>query len=581
MRVKLRIGILGLLMLLFRGNSFASHIMGADISYRYVSPFKYHITVKMYRDCSGIPLNNPDIRMKCLNGNNELVIQYTRTSISDISEHCTKNASPCYPQNTTAGFGVEEHVYEADIDFATAPFNSYRINGCCEVKISVEQCCRNGAITTISPGNFYTEAMLNVCEMETYKNSSPVFLSPPIESLCVNEIFSYSPGIVETDGEDSISFELVAPLNANNVNENYFSPFTPQKPLTVFNSPQGFVFDKSNGNMTILPTNSSQVGVIVVQVSEWRKDSSGLMRKIGFVRREMEIIIKNCGNANNAPYMTGLDKFSVCEGEKLCFSINSKDDMFLPNQSVADTVFLEVVNQIDNSTFVLKDSAAREKEAEFCWRTSIGDGRAQPYTFTVIARDNNCSDPRLNYRGYTINIKPKAMDTRKYNKLQSGKLRFEAIAFDTTKEYQYSFDIYDSNMVNKIYSGQKGIDTFQFLNPGRYIISHIINNSKNNCPSQYYDTVNITIQHINSLERLGIRNMKLLPNPSNGFLRISGVQIPANGFKIEVISSDGRRVYSGHTYDGTIDLSELSEGNYVLKLESESSVFNASMVIFK
>jgi hypothetical protein len=44
----------------------ASHVLGADISYRCISNLKFEITVKYYRDCRGIGFGNPIL-------NNEMI----------------------------------------------------------------------------------------------------------------------------------------------------------------------------------------------------------------------------------------------------------------------------------------------------------------------------------------------------------------------------------------------------------------------------------------------------------------------------------------------------------------------------
>ena len=38
--------------------------------------------------------------------------------------------------------------------------------------------------------------------------------------------------------------------------------------------PRGFYFDKETGDIIFTPTKCDEVGVIVIQVTEWRKDST-------------------------------------------------------------------------------------------------------------------------------------------------------------------------------------------------------------------------------------------------------------------------------------------------------------------
>jgi hypothetical protein len=368
----------------------ATHIMGADISYQYVSAMTYKITAKVYRDCRGVPLNAPLLQIMCSNGQNAKSLSYTRIAINDISNICKNDTLPCTPINTPSNFGIEEHIYVAMVDFSISPYDIYKTSGCCEVKIALEQCCRNGAITTMSPGNFYTDAMLDICQNFKKANSSPAFNSYPVQYVCCNNTMTFSQGINNDSNQDSVSYELVAPLNAFNSNETYIGSFTPQKPMTVPNNSLGFKFDSETGGFIMTPINCSEVGVIVVQVSEWRKDSIGVMRKIGYTRREMELLVKTCGY-NNDPYFSGNGKSAICEGAKVCFTINAKDDAFLPKQSVSDTVSVRVINPLPGVIVKIQDSTAREKTIDICWQTKEGDAKATPYIMTLEARDNYCN----------------------------------------------------------------------------------------------------------------------------------------------------------------------------------------------
>lgn len=39
--------------------SYATHLMGGQITYECIGPNQYRVTVKLYRDCGGIALENP------------------------------------------------------------------------------------------------------------------------------------------------------------------------------------------------------------------------------------------------------------------------------------------------------------------------------------------------------------------------------------------------------------------------------------------------------------------------------------------------------------------------------------------
>ena len=505
-----KIFLLLIVILGFQYEASASHMMGGDIAYECISPGKYKLVIKIYRDCRGIPFNSPDIKLFCKDGTNQNSVNYTRTAINDLTPTCSGGTAPCNPQNQTSSEGIEEHVFEAIVDFNTSPFKAMKDAGCCEILIKVEQCCRNGAITTISPGNFYTDAMINICNIGTKCNTSPQLSIPPVAYVCCNQPFTYNNGVREVIDGDSLAYELGTPLNANNSNETYTGSFTQTIPMTPYcppnpgvincralpnaKPPRGFYFDKETGDIVFTPTKCDEVGVIVIKITEWRRDSATRkMRIIGFTRRDMQVVVKQCPD-NNPPYFTGNNKYSVCEGNKICFSIFAKDDPYLPKQTRLDTVALTWNYGIPGATFTIVDPTAREKEAMFCWQTKIGDARSNVYAFTATAKDDNCPRPSSANKGYTVTVKPKARAKRKYDILDCGKLRFTAFPIDTVnynqKNYRHKFTIRDStNSGTPYYFGFVAKDSVKFKRGGKYIIEYEINNPPYNCPSIYSDTV--------------------------------------------------------------------------------------------
>ena len=204
---------------LFVGNLKATHMMGADISYRCLGGGKYKIIMKIYRDCNGISFNNPTFgAFAGTNGSNtcgQYTLSSTRTGIRDVTPVCASGTGPCNPQNTGfSGEGVEEHTFEATVDFNKAPLKNFTNNSsCCEVTFYVGQCCRNSKITTgPANNNFYSTAMINLCnlkKMEDSCNNSPYLSNEPIGVLCCNQTYYFNNGAIDTVELDSFSYKLV------------------------------------------------------------------------------------------------------------------------------------------------------------------------------------------------------------------------------------------------------------------------------------------------------------------------------------------------------------------------------------
>jgi len=127
-------------------DGFSSHMMGGEVTYSWLGGKKYEITARMYRDCRGIPLNSPTIQIFDKNGKNTMALNYNRVSIEDITATCNSTTGPCSPSNEPTGSeGVELHTFVATVDFAASPYSAFVTNNTCEIYISREQWCRNGA----------------------------------------------------------------------------------------------------------------------------------------------------------------------------------------------------------------------------------------------------------------------------------------------------------------------------------------------------------------------------------------------------------------------------------------------------
>jgi hypothetical protein len=469
MKSTLKLWTLTLLSVLFFQNLKASHVLGGDIKYIYVAPDKYKVVFKLYRECSGVPLGLNQVRfgVSTADGNVDATITASRTSIKDISLVCKNDTLPCDPNNTTTNSGTEEHVFESLVDFTQSPYSSIKSSSC-KVLFYFSVCCRTGAVTTMSPGNFYLDAMLDLCAVKNIGNTSPVFKTIPLRNLCCSTPFYYNNGAIELAEGDSLSFDLSAPLKGLNDPETYTGSFDQNFPVTPYcppspgvvnckalpnaKPPRGFYFEKETGDIVFTPTKCDEASVITFKINEWRKDSLGKWQLIGYVKRESTWIVQQCSE-NNPPYFIGNNKYSVCEGNKLCFTISSKDDAFLPQQTISDTVDLTWDSGIVKATFRIIDPTAREKEAEFCWQTTAGDARPNVYRFTAIANDNFCGAVGQTSKTYIIMVKPKSRDKLVYKKLFKGGLEIYAKPIDSISglNYRYINTIRDSSNSGTLY----------------------------------------------------------------------------------------------------------------------------------
>jgi gliding motility-associated-like protein len=529
--------------------------MGADMSYQCLGNGKYKIIAKVYRDCRGVSLSPVSFgAFAGTNGSNQCgsitLTGLTRTGIKDVTTRCSSSSNPCNPSNVGfTGKGVEEHTFEATIDFTTSPLNQFVGKAaCCEITFYVGQCCRNGGITTGAANqDFYTTCMINICNInKTDKkcNSSPQLSNEPVGFLCCNTPWYYNNGAVDTVDFDSISYKLVKGLSGlPTTATSYSSPFTERYFMTPFcippsatnikctpninvNPPRGIYFDEGNGDIITTPIKCDEVPIMVIEQTEHRKDTTGAWVVIGRTRRDMQMwIIDECG-FNKPPIIRGPFAWNICEGEKICKKIKIDDETFTPNQTIPDTVLATWNGGIPGASFKVVDPTKREKEYEFCWETKVGDASDISYSFTVRATDQHCTPPMISIRSFKVKVNPKAEAKRKYDTLKCGRFAFTSVTpggFKGTPSHQWS--VRDSSGSKELkFSGRKS-DTMNYYYGGKYIVVHTVNNSFN-CPTIYRDTVElpqppkVILAELDSFACFGT-NFKLSPRTLAGKLPFS------------------------------------------------------------
>ncbi len=500
----------------------ATHVMGADITYKCIDTLKFKFTIKYYRSCNGVAFSNPSsqTKIKCATGGSSASVSLSLVGIRDVTPVCATATKPCNPKNTGfTGEGIEEHEYTVTIDFNKSPYSSLIGSGsskCCQFIIETGQCCRNSNITSGAANqNFYTFAMMDLCKAPC--NSSPSLTTEPIAFLCCNQPFYYNNGASDTSNYDSLSYSFANPLRAQNSNISYSGAYSYTKPFKAYdptgkgivnqnaNPPIGIFLDPKTGDLIFTPEKCDEVTVAVLEVKEWRKKSSGSGHDlIGITRRDMQFITKTCPG-NNPPIIDGPYSYNVCEGTQLCFNVTTDDKVKVPPPPLKapdpDTVIIKWNRGIPGATFTVVNPTALHQTGRFCWTPPPGSASDLPYSFTVTARDNACPLNAVTVRAFTVLVKPIAEATRDIDTLDCGRYSVESTPGENFKTpAKYTWQLRDTNGVlifdrKKAYFESTGSfisskqqDTILFRSGGTYIIQHTINN-KSNCPNDYYDTL--------------------------------------------------------------------------------------------
>ncbi|MCB9244912.1 MAG: gliding motility-associated C-terminal domain-containing protein [Flavobacteriales bacterium] len=519
---------------LFTPTAKADHIIGSDISYvcSGKNDSTWKIIFNFYRDCNGcfVLSQSPkcgtsencassqtaptNLTVRCATGGTAGTAILKRTSITDITKTCKSVKSRCQqPCNGTYPYGIEKHTFEGTLDL-----RSMMRNGCCEFEISVTLYVRNVGITTgQSQQSFYTSCELNACLDEC--NSSPALTNDPVAILCCNQPYVFNNGAVDTSNYDSISYSFAPAFRGANQQCSYSGGRSPQDPISTYypsglkfpysnansNPPIGTYLDKKNGDIIFTPIKCDEVAVVVMEMTEWRKDSKGVYKKIGATRRDMQFIVTRCPD-NNPPTITNTKfSYTVCEGQQVCFNVTTDDKVFVPPPPAPrpdpDTVQLKWNRGIPGATFVITNPTQRLKTGQFCWTPPVGAASSLPYSFTATVTDDACPMNASATRSFQIFVNPKAQAKRIFTKLPCGRYAVESEIFPNFREpARYQWQLLDSNQRilfdrhygyfegNGSFLSTKEKDTILFRRGGKYIIQHTITNAPN-CPTVYYDTI--------------------------------------------------------------------------------------------
>lgn len=272
--------------------SIASHIVGGDITYRYVRNDTYEIKVFLYVDCINGNLGAIDldrnVNVSYFNtatnafiSNDELPV-LSEINVEEVNYKCLKiEPNACVKQFEFSYF-KELH-----------PGND-------GITIAYQRCCRNKTISNItnpaSTGATFFTKIPPVTKV--VNNSSAVFKNLPPNFLCTNAPLVFDHSATDSDG-DSLIYSLIIPyLGATAVDNRPVPAGSPpyqkvqmKAPYNVNNMMNGSVLLNINASTGLLQVTPSETGqfVMAILVEEYR---NGI--KIAEVHRDYQLNVIDC-----------------------------------------------------------------------------------------------------------------------------------------------------------------------------------------------------------------------------------------------------------------------------------------------
>jgi hypothetical protein len=251
---------------------------------------------------------------------------------------------------------------------------------------------------------FYIETQIDISVLGC--GNSPVLLVPPIDRACTGVAFYHNPGAYDPDG-DSLSYEIVTPYRDRNTPVTAYR--SPVNPSFYQNFNQGNETGDGQPTFTINPSDGTiiwdapslpgtvQSGEfnIAFAIKEWRK-INGSWVQIGFVRRDMQIIVERCDN--DRPLLEIPKDLCVVAGTTINKTIFGTDPN---NHNVKIEAFSEIfaANFPSRATYqpnpAVFQSSIPTAELDFTWNTTCDHIKDQPYQVVLKITDNPPLGPRL------------------------------------------------------------------------------------------------------------------------------------------------------------------------------------------
>lgn len=369
MKLKFSLGIFFIFLLSGVSTAYATHIRAGEIIAERISvqTLTYRITVVLYTDTRSSVVPGPGTINFGDGREDQLNTASSFSFVEDLGDQIEKTTF------------VVEHTFQ----------------GPGRYKIRFQEFNRNDL--TLNMDNsvdtpFYVETEINI-DPFLGVNNSPVLTIPPVDNGAVNVRYIHNPGAYDPDG-DSLSYRLEIPKQAfqRNVN-NYREPNVPEFSTSQESgaTPALFGIDPVFGDLIWdAPGTAGQFNV-AFRITEWRK-INGVFVEIGYVIRDMQIIIENSNNRR--PELILPPDLCVEAGTLIEEIIQGTD----PD---GDPIKIEVFGEpMEITTSPASYDPENEFQpqpgiVDFTWQTVCNHVRAREYEVRVRITDQPRSGPKL------------------------------------------------------------------------------------------------------------------------------------------------------------------------------------------
>jgi len=283
---------------------------------------------------------------------------------------------------------------------------------------------------------------------------------------------------LDPDG-DSLEYTLAKPRQSASLFATYKSGYSETNPLSVYcpgtppctpspnsNPPRGFFLDRTTGDMVFQPTVNNEQALICVEITEFRRDSSGVMRKIGSSFHERVIISLNAAN-NLSPIITVPAGVAACAGEKQCYTFLVTDKK-VSSAAVPDTLRLKWFSSLSGASVSTTQTIPNEATVKVCYNTKSSDTLPNAHFFTLWSDDNYCPNPARAQQTLRFRVQKKPDFRIKLLKIPGSRMVYSLACNQKGPTYSVALRGPNKFFRNIRYTGNNVSDTIQLPDAGLY-----------------------------------------------------------------------------------------------------------------
>ncbi len=338
----------------------ASHIVGGEVTYKYLSSFgnanTYEFIVTIYEDCQNgsvgaIQLDNPGkvglflgdtlLRVDSATGTEESIpVNFQNKCVSNIPVVCLRKKS---------------FHFTYTLPLSDKPYT-----------LAYQRCCRNAQIQNILRPDETGATYFCTIPPQTValRNSSAVFKDFPAQIICARIPLYYDNSATDPDG-DSLSYSFdTSYIGASQTDSKPDTPTAPPYQKVTYLTPTFSAIhpipsspllqiDPITGILTGTPSIKGRF-LVTVCVKEWR---NGVL--INIVRREFQYLITDCSKkvvACMPQYSTDVNTYIVeCRGFNVHFDNCSKGG-FSYHWNFGDTTRADDTSNIASPDYTFSDT---------------------------------------------------------------------------------------------------------------------------------------------------------------------------------------------------------------------------------